>query len=115
MALLIKNKVNNNGLSRVGCYIQVQPYLTYGLGLIPCDRGIWADKKEFDKSPIAPTINQLNEIPASFSVDPLKAPKDCTGKTVLLKMLYWINEEIKAQLLVANPTWKPADIEIIEL
>jgi hypothetical protein len=68
MALEISKKVNYNGLSREGCYIQIKPHLDFGSKKINCDRGIWADKADFENNPTQPTISALKEIPNSFTV-----------------------------------------------
>lgn len=116
MALLIKKPVTSGQLSKsTGCYIQIKPYLVYGLKTIPVDRAIWGSKADYDANQNDPTIGSLKEIDDSYLVLTSNIPTTGDGKNVLDKMLYWVSKDVKAQILAANPTWVDADIDIIDI
>lgn len=115
MALLIKKPVTSGQLGKTGCYIQIKPYLVYGLKQIPVDRAIWGSKADYDANQNEPTINSLIEVSDSFKVLTSNVPTTGDGKNVLDKMLYWISVDVKTQILAANPTWVDADIEIVDI
>lgn len=115
MALQINKTVHKSGLSMNGCYIMLVPHLVTGQATVPTDRNIWANKADADANPTKGTIPSLDEIADAYYIANNTAPADCTGADVLSKALYWINTQVKAQLLVANPTWVDGDIEIVDL
>lgn len=116
MALKILPKVTSTGdLTKDGCYIQIKPYLPYDLKSIPVDRGIWASKEDFEANIKRPTISSLIEIRDAYYLDPEDAGDIYQGKNIVYKMLAWANEAVKAQILADNPTWKSADIEIVDI
>lgn len=141
MGLIIHKKTNLGGLTcDKGSYMQLKPFLTYGLKNIPVDRAIFACKEEYDalsnktvQNLVSPatddaeavyeyvtvevqmergTIDKLDQVRDCFYVNPEDAPATKTGTNVVTKMLRWIHEEVKAQILADNPTWADADIEI---
>jgi hypothetical protein len=115
MALLIKKTVTTEGLSRIGCYIQLLPNALTGIPNVPIDRNIWKNKTDFLANQTKGTITKLDEIKNSFLVARDTAPSDCQGSTVEIKALYWLNTEVKAQILADNITWTDDDIDIIDL
>lgn len=116
MAILIKKPVTSGQLSKsTGCYIQIKPFLVYGLKEIPTDRAIWGSKSDYDANPNKPSITSLTEIKDSFTVPTSNVPTTGDGKNVLDKMLYWVSVDIKAQILALNPTWTDSDIDIVDI
>lgn len=115
MALNIKKTVTAGGLSRMGCYVQLVPHFVTGTPVVPMDRNIWKDRTDYEANPTQGTIRALDEIPQSFNIDTTTAPADCQGATVIAKMLYWMNTQAKAKLLILNPSWIDGDIEIVDL
>lgn len=114
MALLIKKTVTRGQMSKDGCYIQIKPYLIYGLKSIPADRGIWGSKEDFEENTL-PTIANLDQIDSAFTIETKTIPTTDQGKDVLLKMLWWASTEVKAQILAKNPDWSDSDIEIVDI
>ncbi len=122
MALKILKEVTSKGqLSKAGCYIQIKPFLPYGmpndLPKIPCDRFIWASREDFEAnmSEQQATIQSLTEVPSAFYLDAATAGDVYQGKNIVYKSLMWANQAVKDQILELNPTWDDKDIEIVDI
>jgi hypothetical protein len=116
MALKIIPEVTAPGeLKKEGCYINLLLHMDCPNPIIPVDRYIWASKEDYDTNPKNPSIMALIEIESYYRLDMENAGDVYQGKNIAYKMIMWAHQDIKSQILAANPKWSDADIEIVDV